>query len=315
MRTGRVYPANPGALCVEKEVYTLLHDRKRDDSCDRINNDVEGAIGDLYRCLQTGVDLNDEQTRRKVFTTLAVFTANLIAHSRVLRNYFNGTLDAVNGHLTQHPDFLVDFPEDEYQKFLQAPQELKGDSKAAQALRRLGDLLRECDRAVRDQPFNAKSTVEALKQLIKIHYPILLKPRTGIMPEVMQKAGVKGDLLVPESGRFISADDPVIFIVEGGRATNINPADIEVWAAPIGASTYLCGLTWQSTGPWAAVSRGVSSRRPRFRTITALSRRTPYASVSPWTWGTFPRHLGRDSQGQWRSLDREEIWRREFADY
>jgi len=53
--TGNVHPGNPPQLCVERDVYTLLHDRKRDDSCDRINNQVEEAIGKLYkreRCIR-----------------------------------------------------------------------------------------------------------------------------------------------------------------------------------------------------------------------------------------------------------------------
>ncbi len=228
--SGRVFPGRPPDLCVEKEVYTLLHDQKRDDSCDKINNEVEGAIGAFYNRLESGVNLADEQTRREIFTTLAVFTANLIARSRVLRDHLNNSLDAINQFLAKHPDFLDEFPEDKYQEFLQNPESVKGSSKIAQVLRKFAQLLRYSNEA-RTEPCTVATTIESLKQLIKIHYPVLLRPRTAILPEIMQRARVRGDLLVPESGRFISADDPVIFIVNGELATNLNPTDLQVWAA------------------------------------------------------------------------------------
>jgi len=119
--TGSIFAADPTNLCVEKDVYTLLHEGPRDDSCDRINNAVEENLAPLFRRLGPGIDLGDEAMRREVFTLLAAFTANLIARSRVLRNHLNGSLDRVNEFLTAHPNFFDDFPEDAYQAFLADP--------------------------------------------------------------------------------------------------------------------------------------------------------------------------------------------------
>lgn len=235
--TGKVYPGNPPQLCVEKEVYTLIHERKRDDSCDRINNQVEKAVGELYNHLEAGVDLADEQTKREVFTTLAVFTANLIARSRVLRDHFNITLDAVNQFLTEHPVFLDDFPDDEYQKYLRDPAAYPSILSKVPGFEMFAPMLREYNEKAKGQA-TTDSTIEALKQLKKIHYPILLRLKTATLPEVMLEAGARADLLVPQAGRFISADDPVVFIADGKRATKIYPTDVQIWAAP-GRGVYL----------------------------------------------------------------------------
>jgi hypothetical protein len=98
-------------------------------------------------------------------------------------------------------------------------------------------MLREHNEQAKEQA-TTDSTIEALMQLKKIHYPVLLRPKTAILPEVMLEAGVKADLLEPQAGRFISADDPVLFIADGKRATKINPADVQTWAAP-GRSVFL----------------------------------------------------------------------------
>jgi Protein of unknown function (DUF4238) len=119
---GKIFPSGPCALCIENDIYTLIVDGRRDFSFESINNDIESALGPILTELQAGVDLKCGEVQRRIFTHLAALTANLIARSRVLRRYMGDSLDRVNEFLSNHPDLFDDFPEDEYQQFLQNPQ-------------------------------------------------------------------------------------------------------------------------------------------------------------------------------------------------
>ena len=95
---------------------------KREYSFERINNDIESALGPVLTDLRASVDLERDGVQTRVFTHLAAFTANLIARSRVLRKHMDNSLDRINTFLANHPEFFEDFPEGEYRQFLYNPE-------------------------------------------------------------------------------------------------------------------------------------------------------------------------------------------------
>jgi len=226
--TGRIIPSGPGAFCKEKEIYTLIVDGKRNFSFESINNDIESALGPVLKELCGPIDLNIIDVKRIIFTHLAALTANLIARSRVLRTSMDNSLDCINTFLTDHPDFFDDFPDDEYQKFLQNPQaypellkKFPGGTNYLGILRDLNEL--------NPAPPDVDDTIECLKTVKFMHYQVLLKARTGATAELMVEIGAKADLLTTDTPRFISGDDPVIFLTNDVRETKVIPTDVRHW--------------------------------------------------------------------------------------
>src|SRR5262245_16151958 len=64
---GRIFPSGPDALCTEKDIYTLIVDRKRNFSFESINNDIESALGPVLKELRGSVDLNISEAKRRIF--------------------------------------------------------------------------------------------------------------------------------------------------------------------------------------------------------------------------------------------------------
>lgn len=251
--TGRIFPAGPEGLCKENEIYTLLVGGKRDYSFESINNDIESALGPVLTELRAGVDLNQEGMRTRIFTHLAAFTANLIARSLVLRNHFNGSLARINTFLAEHPDFWENFPETDYQHFLDHPEEYP------ELLQRFpgGSKYLEVLRAQRTAtPAGVSDTIACLNSVAKFHYPVLLKARTGATVDLLVEVGAKADLLLTDQPHFISGDDPVVFLANGARETKVVPTKVQFWTQP-GRSVYLplnpqTAILWSAAGSYSA---------------------------------------------------------------
>jgi hypothetical protein len=257
--TGRTFHSGPDALCKEKEIYTLLVKGKRNFSFESINNDIESALGPILKELRGSVDLNNNDVRRRIFTHLAALTANLIARSRVLRAYTDRSLDQINEFLLGHPDFFNGFPEDEYQKFLQKPQafpellnKFPGGTKYLSIVRKRSEQ--------HPTMLGVHDTIECLKRVKAIHHQVLLKARTRVAADLMVEIGAKADLLTTDMPRFISGDDPVVFLTEGVRETRIVPSDVRHWTnssrdvyLPLNPNT---AILWNTKGSYR--SRQVS---------------------------------------------------------
>jgi hypothetical protein len=260
--TGRIFPGGPAGLCQENEIYTLLVGGKRDYSFESINNDIESALGPVLTELRAGIDLNQEGMRTRIFTHLTAFTANLTARSLVLRNHFNGSLARINTFLTDHPDLWENFPEVEFQNFLDHPE------KYTKVLQRFpgGTKYLELLRAQRASiPAEVSDMIECLNSLVKVHYPVLLKARTGATVDLLVEIEAKADLLLTDHSHFISGDDPVVFMTDGARETMVVPTKVQQWMEP-GRGIYLplnpkTAILWSPSGSYSAGTISASEVR------------------------------------------------------
>jgi len=255
--TGRIFPSGPDGLCKEREIYTLIVDGKRNFSFESINNDIESALGPILKELRERVDLNSDDAKRRIFTYLATLTANLIARSRVLRAYMESSLDHINMFLSEHPEFFDGFPEDEYQQFLQNPQAYPELLQRFPGGTKYLGILRDWNE---QNPTASviEDTIECLKTVKGLHYQVLLKARTGATAELMVEIGAKADLLTTDIPRFISGDDPVIFLTNGLRETKIVPTNVRHWTTanrgvylPLNPNT---AVLWSAEGNYSARS-------------------------------------------------------------
>ena len=226
--TGRVFPSGPDALCKENEIYTMLVCGKRDYSFERINNDIESALGPVLTDLRSGVDLDREGVRTRVFTHLAAFTANLIARSRILRNYMDNSLDRINDFIAANSDLFENFPEAEYQRFLENPEAFPELLKRFPGGTKYLGILRQ-GRRQEPPPLGVNDTIECLKAVRGFHYQVLLRARTSATADLLMEIGAKADLLISDVTRFISGDDPVIFLAGGNRETKVVPTNSRLW--------------------------------------------------------------------------------------
>ena len=90
-----------------------------------------------------------------------------------------------------------------------------------------------------------------------MHYQVLLKARTGCTTELMVEIGAKADLLTTDTPRFISGDDPVIFLTNGVRETMVVPTNVHYWTdanravyLPLNPKT---AVPWSAEGNYSAV--------------------------------------------------------------
>jgi hypothetical protein len=252
--TGRIFPSGPDALCKENDVYTLLVVGKRDYSFESINNDIESAIGPILTELREGIDLDREGVQTRIFTHLAVFTANLIARSRVLRQHMDGSLDRINTLLAEQPDIFKGFPEAEYQRFLKHPEAFPDLLERFPGGTKYLSILRE---ATKHAPPSSTvdDTIECLNAVKNFHYPVLLKARTGATANLIVEIGAMADLLLSDTARLISGDDPVVFLTGGVRETMVVPTNSRHWAEP-GRGIYLplnpsTAILWNAEGTYS----------------------------------------------------------------
>jgi hypothetical protein len=253
--TGRGFASGPDALCKENDIYTLLVGGKRDFSFESINNDIETALGPVLTDLRAGVDLDCEAVQTRVFTHLAAFTANLIARSRVLRKHMDNSLDQINTFLSDHPDFFDDFPETEYQQFLDNPDAFPEVLKRFPGCTKYLGILRAASQQ-EPAPSGVDETVECLRAVKGFHYQVLLRARTGATADLITEVGAKADLILTDVPRFISADDPVIFLADGALATNVVPTNTRQWTES-GRGVYLplnphTAILWSADGTYSA---------------------------------------------------------------
>lgn len=253
--TGRIFASGTDGLCKEKEIYTLLVGGKRDFSFESINNDIESALGPVLTELHDGVDLEAAGVRTKIFTHLAAFTANLIARSRVLRRFLDGSLARINKFLEDNPTLIDDLPEDKYQEFLKNPAAFpKILNKFPGGMKYL-DVLRDASKH-NQPPSGVDDTVACLNTLKGFHHQVLLKARTGAAADLIVEVGAKADLLITDTPRFISADDPVVFLRSGARETQVVPTNVAIWTES-GRGVYLplnpkTALLWSTEGTYSA---------------------------------------------------------------
>jgi hypothetical protein len=208
--------------------------------------------------------------RTRIFTHLAAFTANLIARSRVLRKHLDNSLDRINTFLADHPEFFENFPEAEYQQFLDNPEAFPELLKRFPGgVKYLGILQQASKRE--PHPSGVDDTIECLKAVKGFHYQILLKARTGATAALITEIGAKADLLVTDAPRFITGDDPVIFLAAGARETTVVPTNVRQWTES-GRGVYLplnpkTSILWSAEGTYTT------------RTITAEEVRAHNALV------------------------------------
>ena len=98
--------------------------------------------------------------------------------------------------------------------------------------------------------------IECLKALKGFHYQVLLRARTGATADLITEIGAKGDLLVTDVPRFISGDDPVIFLADGARETQGVPTNSYQWTES-GRGVYLplnpkTAILWNAEGTYTA---------------------------------------------------------------
>jgi hypothetical protein len=251
---GKTFLSGPDALCKENDIYTLLVGGKRDYSFESINNDIESALGPVLTDLRPDTDLDREGVRTRVFTCLAAFTANLIARSRVLRTYMDNSLDQINSFLATNPDFFDNFPDPDYHRFVGSPEGFPELLKWFPGSAKYLGILRQASQH-QPPPSGVDDTIECLKAVRGFHYQVLLKARTVTTAELMMAIGAKADLLVSDFGRFISGDDPVVFLAGGTRETRVVPTNGREWTEP-GRSVYLplnpkTAILWTSEGTYS----------------------------------------------------------------
>jgi hypothetical protein len=258
--SGRIFASGPDALCKEKDIYTLILDGKRNFSFESINNDIESALGPILRELCGQVDLNNIEVKRRIFTHLAVLTANLIARSRVLRMSMDSSLDRIKRFLADNPDVFDEFPEEAYQQFLKGPQAFPEVLEKFPGGTKYVGIWRDWHEQNPPSP-GADDTIECLKTLKSTHYQVLLKARTGAIAELIVELVAKADLLTTDTPRFISGDDPVVFLANGVRETKIVPTNVRHWTEanhavylPLNPRT---AVLWSADG--AYIARSVAS--------------------------------------------------------
>jgi|GEM_PF-4099330 len=253
--TSKVFSCGPDSLCKENDFYTLLLGGKREYCFESINNDIESALGPVLMDLRASVDLDSEGVRRRVFTHLAVFTANLIARSRVLRKHMDNSLDRINIFLADHPEFFENFPEAEHQQFLDHPEDFPELLRWFPGGAKYLGILREANQR-EPPPSGVDDVIECLKAVKGFHYQVLLKARTGATADLITEIGARADLLVTDVPRFISGDDPVIFLTDGARETKIVPTNSYQWMES-GRGVYLplnpnTAILWNAEGTYGA---------------------------------------------------------------
>jgi Protein of unknown function (DUF4238) len=98
-------------------------------------------------------------------------------------------------------------------------------------------------------------TISCLKAVKDVHYQVLLKARTGATTGLMVEIGAKADLLTTDTPRFISADDPVVFLTDGVRGTSVVPTNIRHWTdasggvyVPLNPKT---AILWSAEGTYS----------------------------------------------------------------
>ncbi len=262
--TGRSFAAGTHDLCYERDAFTLIVDGKRNFSFEGINNDIESVLGPILFGLMGPVDLTNAEVQTRIFTHLAALTANFAARSRVLRNSMDASLDGAIQFLSKHPDVVAEFPEDAYQRFLHNPSAFREFPKRFPEIVKYIEVLRDCNKQEPAQ--SSQEVVECLKEMKRVQYAALLKVRSAAIVDLMVKSGAKADLLTNNTQRFITGDDPVIFLIDNRRQGRVVPTNVSHWSAD-NMSVFLplnpfTAILWGENGAYRA--RPVSNENVRW---------------------------------------------------
>jgi hypothetical protein len=141
----------------------------------------------------------------------------------------DGYLEKIITLLAGNPYTFDEFPEDQYQQFLQNPQVFPKLLKRFPGGTKYLGILKDCN-GRSSVPPGIDLTLECLKTVKRLHHRILLKVRTGATAQRIAEIGAKADLLTTNTPRFISGDDPVIFLKGDARETLVVPTSSSHWS-------------------------------------------------------------------------------------